>query len=110
MSKKEELPQKDTPLAAGAKKKGQTKKLAPVQAVGKAVAYIGPTFRGAAKGTVYNNGLPQALKEAIEAKPAISQLLVPVEGLPKANKSLADPDSALSRLYQVAEEHVKKGE
>ena len=106
MSKKEELLQKGMPTGVDAEKEG-TERVAPVQSSCRTMVYIGPTFRGATKGTVYNNGAPPALKEAVEKKPVIGQLLVPVTDLPVANRGLTDSGSALSRMYRIAEDYLK---
>jgi len=64
------------------------------------VVYIGPNIPGVAKqGTVYNNGLPGALMEKAKEIPAINALIVPVEGLARANAELARGGSALSIIY-----------
>lgn len=65
--------------------------------------YIGPMLKGVAMpGTVYNGDLPQALNDAIAATPVIKELVVPISRLIDANKKLADPNSALSRFYELA--------
>lgn len=66
--------------------------------------YIGPTLPGVVHGTVFTNGLPPALNEKIKAVPAVGELVVPVSGLRDANRELADRESALSRIYRLAEE------
>lgn len=71
--------------------------------------YIGPSLRGVLTGTVYKSGLTPALEAAAEKIPAISELIVPLENLTKANRELSEPDSALRRIYQMAETY-KRGE
>lgn len=71
--------------------------------------YIGPSLKGIARGTVFQNGLTPELKEKIQKMPAIAELVVPIERLRDANRELADPDSALSRFFQIVEKN-KEGE
>lgn len=71
--------------------------------------YIGPSFRGVLTGTVYKTDLPPALENVIKKTPAISELVVPIEFLTEANRELSKTDSALRRIYQMAEE-IKRGE
>ncbi len=96
------------------------KKIAPVQPALKVspqavkdpeiVVYVGPTFKGATKGTIYNHGLPPAMEEIIQKKPPFKELLVSIAELPKANQELLDQDSARNRIYRIAEDYLKKGE
>lgn len=72
--------------------------------------YIGPSFKGAARGTIYNNGPSTALVEAVKRKSVIGELLVPIEKLAAANRELASSDSALCRIYRSAEDFFRKGE
>lgn len=71
--------------------------------------YIGPSLRGVTTGTVYKADLTPALAEVIKALPAISELVVPLGTLTTANRELSVPDSALRRIYQMAEDY-KRGE
>ena len=71
--------------------------------------YVGPSFKGVVSGTVFTNGLTPSLSDAIKAVPAIAELVIPVCNLSEANKKLADPDSALSRIHRKASAY-KKGE
>ena len=71
--------------------------------------YIGPSLKGIARGTVFQNGLTPELKERIQKTPAIAELVVPVGRLRDANRELADSDSALSRFFQIVEKY-KEGE
>lgn len=64
------------------------------------VVYIGPSIPNIAKqGTVFNNGLPEALTEKAKEIPAINTLIVPVERLAQANAELAKEGSALNILF-----------
>ncbi|MCI9471524.1 MAG: hypothetical protein HFH56_09995 [Lachnospiraceae bacterium] len=71
---------------------------------GTALIYIGPSFPGAKRYTVYTGGLPEALEEKIEAAPIFRGLVVPVERLAGANVELSRSGSGLSILYQKAQE------
>lgn len=67
------------------------------------VVYIGPTMKGVAiTGGLYNNGLPEELKNEIEKRPMLRELVVPVERLAEAKKELAKPGSALATIYKKA--------
>lgn len=72
--------------------------------------YIGPSFKGAARGTIYNNGPSTALVEAVKRKPVIGELLVPIGRLAAANRELTIPDSALCRIYRIVDDYFRKGE
>lgn len=80
----------------------ETKRKAAKQEAGKeeTVMYIGPTIKNVVTtGTLYNNGLPDALKEAAGKQPAIRSLIVPIGGLAAAQRELAVPGSALAVIY-----------
>ena len=66
------------------------------------VAYIGPDIPGAKQYTIYNAGLPDALKEKIKEHPFFNSLVVPVTKLAGASAELAKEGSALSILYRKA--------
>ncbi len=68
------------------------------------VIYIGPDIPSAKQYTVFNNGLPEALKEKMIEKPFFSSLIVPVTKLAEAIKELEREGSALSILYKKASE------
>ena len=55
------------------------------------------------------SGVLPELKEKIQKMPAIAELVVPIERLRDANHELTDPDSALSRFFQIVEKN-KEGE
>ena len=69
--------------------------------------YVGPSFKGVTKGTVFKNGLIPELQNAIAKMPAIGELVIPVNDIVKANKELANPESALSRFYESAKSYGK---
>lgn len=66
------------------------------------MVYVGPDIPGAKQYTVFNNGLPDALKEKIKEHPFFDSLVIPVEKLAKASAELVREGSALSILYQKA--------
>lgn len=72
------------------------------------VMYIGPDIPGAKQNTVFNNGLPDALKEKVKEHPVFRSLVVPVEKLAQARVELENRGSALSVLYQKAQEISRK--
>ncbi len=64
------------------------------------VMYIGPSIKNVVStGTLYRNGLPEALKKEMEKQPVIKSLIVPVSGLARAQRQLATPGSALAVIY-----------
>lgn len=69
--------------------------------------YVGPSFKGVTRGTVFKNGLIPELQNAIANIPAIGELVIPVTDIVKANKELANPESALSRFYESAKSYGK---
>lgn len=95
--------EKEKSMAAAQKKAGKKEEVTK-SAKGqreKTVVYIGPTIKNVAStGSVYTNGLPERLKKEMEKQPAIGELLVPVEKLAEAKRSLAMPGSALAMIYK----------
>ena len=68
------------------------------------MAYIGPTIKNVAvTGSLYTNGLPEALENEIKERPLVGELVIPVERLAEAKKELATPGSALATVYRKAE-------
>ncbi len=82
------------------------KKMISVKAGGKeAVMYIGPTVPGVvASGTVFNNGYPKKLKDAMETERTLAMLMIPVSGLTEARKELRKSGSVLSICYEKVKE------
>lgn len=67
------------------------------------VVYVGPDMPGIAKQyAVFNNGLPEALKEFIKDRPVFRQLVVPVGQLTQVNVELGKEGSAMNALYRRA--------
>lgn len=65
--------------------------------------YIGPSLRHVAvSGTIYNNGLPDALVKAKEKHPFMERLIVPIEELSDAKKEIENEGTALSVCYTKA--------
>lgn len=48
------------------------------------------------------------LNEAIADLPAIKELVIPVSEIVAANKLLADPNTALSRFFNIAKNYKKE--
>lgn len=84
---------------AGAIKKGPETKM-----------YVGPTFPGVSRASVYVNGLPEPLKEKMEKHPVFGELVVDIGDIVEKRKELEDPASATSKCYKAAEAILKKGE
>lgn len=83
-------------------------KAAPSAQEAGAVVYIGPDIPGAKQYTVYNNGLPDALKEKMEGHPVFKSLVVPVGRLAQATAELAEEGSALGILFGKAQGAERK--
>lgn len=69
--------------------------------------YVGPSFVGANKGSVYKDALPPALSEVIEDNPVLGALVVPVSKLAAVNVALENPGSSLSKVYERAQIYLK---
>ena len=64
------------------------------------VIYVGPTIAGlASNNTVFNNGIPSILKEAMEKEPAFKGLVVPLKNLATSIKELQEGAGATHVLY-----------
>lgn len=67
------------------------------------VVYVGPTISGVAShNTVFNNGLPQGMQDAIAKEPAFKNLLVPVSALAAATSDIANKRGATYVFYEKA--------
>lgn len=85
------------------KRKEEAKRVPERKEAKGAVVYIGPAIKDVAvAGGVYTNGLPERLKDEIGRRPALRELVVPVEKLAEAKKELAKPGSALAEIYKRA--------
>lgn len=65
------------------------------------LAYVGPTIVGVAShNTIFNNGLPDALKLAIEKESAFRGLVIPINKLASALKEIDTKSGATFSLYE----------
>lgn len=65
------------------------------------LAYVGPTIVGVAShNTIFNNGLPNALKLAMEKEPAFRGLVIPINKLASALKEIDTKLGATFSLYE----------
>ena len=70
------------------------------------VVYCGPTVPGVAvQYTVYTNGTPTALAEAIKEKPILGGLVVPLDKLPEVRRQFHDGAGRYYTLYRKAQEN-----
>ena len=68
------------------------------------VVYCGPTVPGVAvQYTVYTNGTPTALAEAIKKKPILGGLVVPLDQLPEVRRQFHDGAGRYYTLYRKAQ-------
>lgn len=76
------------------------------------VVYVGPSILGVAyHNTVYNNGLPQELQDAIEKEPAFRNLIVPISQLSAVGNDIANKRGAAYIFYEKAlqyKQEIKK--
>nr|DAU15674.1 MAG TPA: hypothetical protein [Caudoviricetes sp.] len=74
------------------------------------VVYLGPHIKEVVNaGTVFTNGLPEHLKQAVKKMPEIGELLIPLSQVVEARKKLSIPGSSLGIFYNKAKSY-KKGE
>lgn len=65
------------------------------------LVYVGPTIVGVAShSTIFNNGLPDNLKAAIDKEPAFNGLVIPVNRLAGALKEIETKSGATFSLYE----------
>lgn len=82
-------------------KETQAKRTQPAAGRAETVVYIGPSIKNVVvTGTIYTNGLPEAVKKEMERQPALKSLLVPISGLAEAQKELNIPGSAMATIYK----------
>lgn len=94
----ESTPAKET---AKAKKPISTEK----SSDGKILVYCGPTIKGVAKQyTVYRDDAPSALKELLNARPALKGLLVEVGQFPEVRRKLGQKGTAEAILFEKLKE------
>ena len=79
----------------------------------KKVMYVGPTLEAvAARNTTFEE-LPDSLKAAIEKRPYLAGLCVPISGLAKALQQIEGQQGSTYTLYKKAESDkaaIEKGE
>lgn len=68
--------------------------------------YVGPSFPGAKRFTVYTGGLPEGLGKKMEDSPIFKGLVIPVEDLAGANAELAKSGSRLGILFREAQKKL----
>lgn len=73
------------------------------------MVYVGPDIVGAKQYTVYDNGLPDVLKEKINRHPVFHELIIPVEKLVQVNTELEKEGSAFNILFQKAMKIKEEG-
>lgn len=70
-----------------------------------AVVYCGPKIPGiAAQYQVFTGGLPEQLKAAIEKKPVLGALIVPLAEMAEARKAINSGTGRLAALFRKAKE------
>lgn len=75
------------------------------------VVYIGASIPGMVQSnTVYNNGVPEELVKLGMERPAVKNLIVPVEKLAAAKKEIGIVNSALRICFDTVKDYVRKGE
>lgn len=77
------------------------------EGVGPVSIYIGPSFPGVKRYTVYDNGLPDELREKLLRYPVFRGLVIPVQGLAQANRGLMERGSAIDMMYKEAERYLR---
>lgn len=103
-----ELTETPIPTAAAIEKKAVVNKKSK-EAAKETMAYVGPTIIGVAvQNTFYKNGIPDALKAAIEEAPIIGNLLVPISKLPMALKEIESKQGAMHIYIENAKQYKPK--
>jgi len=75
--------------------------------------YVGPTLEGIAVRNAVYEELPDALEAAIEKRPYLAGLCVPLENLAKALQQIDSRQGGIYTLYSKAESErtaIEKGE
>ena len=74
-----------------------------------AVIYLGPKIKGIVNtGTVFNNGPPDNLGQAVKEMPEIGELLIPLSQVVEARKKLSLSGSSLRIFYEKAKSYRKE--
>ena len=72
------------------------------------VAYVGPTIENVVlTGATFRGGYPPKVCAAIEKRPYLANLMVPVNALAEARKKARDPESDLGALCRMAKKEEK---
>lgn len=80
-------------------KKNNSPKIA--EPVSEARAYVGPTIRGVAQhGTVYSDGIPKSLQDAVAEKPLLGKLIVKLSDFSKAQTSIIRKQGVYYEAYK----------
>jgi len=102
MSTKRKAEEAQAIEAGAAQTAAETQKTA---AAPQPVVYLGPTLEHVvAHGTVFTNGLPEALTAKIEEKPFINGLIFPVSEYAAKAAIVATKGTALNTLFRKAAE------
>lgn len=102
MSTKRKAEEAQAIEAGAAQTAAETQKTA---AAPQPVVYLGPTLQHVvAHGTVFTNGLPEALTAKIEEKPFINGLIFPVSEYAAKAAIVATKGTALNTLFRKAAE------
>lgn len=65
------------------------------------VIYLGPTIKNVvATGTVFNNGLTQAVVEAIDKCPAVDELIVPLSEIATSHNNISNKKGSTYAFYR----------
>lgn len=65
------------------------------------LVYVGPSLRNIVQaGTSFCSGYPPKLREEIERRPYLLELMVPVQHLAEARRKLRDPGSSMRQIYE----------
>ena len=104
-------------MAAGKKKKTDETAVEGVELVKTAetidkippVMYVGPTIHkiGVINGVVYAD-IPETAKNAIEEKPVLKALFIPVERYPEAERSIREKSGYFWTIYKMALEYLEE--
>ena len=76
----------------------------------KKLVYIGPTIRNTAvHGTVYAGDIPEALEHAKKKIPILADLIVHVDSLADAMRSVKTPGTVFFIKYRAAAKAIEEG-
>lgn len=105
MSTKRKAEEAQAIEAGAAQTAAETQETQETAAAPQPVVYLGPTLEHVvAHGTVFTNGLPEALTAKIEEKPFINGLIFPVSEYAAKAAIVATKGTALNTLFRKAAE------